>query len=517
MANNKGTGSFRTKNVLVNMGTGVMAKILKLFLNFVLKAVFVKVLGIQYIGVSSLFTDVLTILSFAELGIGSAITYALYKPVAEADDKKIAKLMNFYKTAYRAVAAVVFAVGLLLIPFMDVLVTNVPDIKEDITFIYFLYLINTASSYLLIYKSAIIEAKQKKYIISKIEGIMIIVRLVAECSIILAARQFVPYLILEIALTLVQNILIAKEADKEYIAEKKEFLSKEEKKVLFADIGALAMYQVSGVVLSGTDSVVISAMLGTSLVGYLSYYKLIVNGIVSFLQQFFTSANASVGNLAVEKDSERQYRLFSDINFAVFWLMTICCSCMFMLFRPFIEIWLGREYVLDDWVTAALILDFFFANMIRCVALFRTANGLFVQGKYRPVIMAVLNIGFSITLASKWGMFGVLIATVISRILAQTWYDPWLIYKKVFQKNVWDYYKKILLYIFTIVGSVFILKRIAVRIVIENPFVNFLFLVVISLIVSNALVIIFWNRTKEYRACWKRILSIVEMVIHRRK
>lgn len=507
-------GESRTKNVLVNTSTGLMVKVLRMFLNFVLKTVFIKVLGIQYTGVSSLFTDVLTILSFAELGIGSAVTYALYKPVAENDQRKILKLMNFYKSAYRMVAAIVFVSGVLLIPFLDVLVKDTPDIKESITLIYFLYLVHTACSYLLIYKSAILEAKQKKYVISKVEGSMTIVRLVAECVILLVFRQFLVYLILEIVLTVVQNVIVARKADREYLMKySKEMLDKDEKRALFSDIGALAMYQISWVILSGTDSVVISAVLGTGMVGFLSYYKMIITQITSFLQQFFTSANASVGNLAVEGNGEKQYRLFCDINFAVFWLMTFCCSGLYILFNPFVEIWLGKKYVLGEGIVLALVLDFFVTNMIRCAALFRTSNGLFVQGKYRPVIMAVLNVVLSIALAYKMGVFGVLMATVISRLVTQTWYDPWLVYRNIFQHSAADYYKKYVLYVFTIVISISAIKFLVRMFVIDNLYAAFLFACLLCLFVPNMVLILFWHNTEEYQTCKERVFCIVKMIV----
>lgn len=510
-------GESRTKNVLVNTGTGIAVKFLRMFLNFVLKTVFIKVLGIQYTGVSSLFTDILTILSFAELGIGSAITYALYKPVAENDQRKISQLMNFYKQAYRLVAAVVLIFGVLLIPFLDVLVKDTPDIKENMTLIYFLYLVNTACSYLLIYKSAILEARQKKYVISKMEGMMTFVRLVAECVILIVFEQFLLYLVLEILLTVIQNLMIAKEADKEYDCKyPTEKLSKDEKQSLFDDIGALAMYQISWVVLSGTDSVVISAFLGTSMVGFLSYYKMIITQITSFLQQFFTSANASVGNLAVEGNEKRQYRLFCDINFAVFWLMAFCCSSLYILFNLFVEIWLGKEYVLGESIVLALVLDFFVANMIRCIALFRTSNGLFVQGKYRPVIMAVLNILLSIILVYKMGVFGVLIATVLSRLVTQTWYDPWLVYRNVFKRSVMDYYKKYLLFVLTIGFSIFVVRFIAGIVVIQNIYLMFAFECLLCLCIPNIMVILFWHKTEEYGTCKERLISIVKMIVCRR-
>lgn len=501
----------RTKNVIRNTGAGIGVRLLTLLLNFVLKTVFIKVLGIQYTGVSSLFTDVLTILSFAELGIGSAITYALYKPVAENDELQIIKLMNFYRKAYRLVAITVFAVGFALAPFLGFFVKDVPDIKESITVIYVLYLVNTASSYLLIYKSAILVAKQKKYVISAIEGISSMLRLVIESILIVIYRQFILYMLVEILFTILQNFLIGIRADKEYQfekLEKKAKLDNGEVRKILTDVQALAMYQISGVVLAGTDSVVISAFLGTSLVGYISYYKLIVNQIARILIQFFDAMNPSVGNMAVQGDSGKQYTLFKKTNFAIFWLLCICCTGLVVCLNPLVEVWLGEEYVLPMSIVIVLTADFFVTNMIRIVAVFRTSNGLFVQGKYRPVIMAVINVVLSVVLVRPFGMLGVLLATVMSRLLTQVWFDPWLVYRNVFNKDkaksgVWEYYGVYIGYVLTITVSaaisMFAADCVAELLPKANGMLALIILAILCVVISTVVVLVLWGRSEDCR------------------
>lgn len=507
----------RTKNVLLSTVSGIGVRILTLILNFVLKTVFIKFLGIQYTGVASLFSDILTVLSFAELGIGSAVTYALYKPVAENDEVKIARIMNFYKSAYQMVATTVFVLGSLLIPFLDYLVKDVPDIKEDIRIIYFLYLLNTTCSYLLIYKSSILDAKQKKYEISKIEGLMVVVRLTTEFIVLVVFKEFIIYLIIELAMTIIKNLLIARKANQEYITRSKEKLDSKEKKYIFADIGALAMYQISGVVASGTDSIIISAILGTGLVGYLSPYKMILTQITVIIQQFFNAANASIGNLAVEEeDSNKQFQLFQGIDFAVFWLMAFCSTSLYILLNPFVEIWLGAQYQLSQGIVLVLTVDFVICNLIRVVALFRTSNGLFIQGKYRPVIMTGLNIIFSILGAHVLGMFGVLLATVIARVVTQVWYDPWLIYREVFKKNVFDYFKRYICYIISIIISIVCITFLCHFINMDNLLFMFILKVIFCIVISNLVVILCWHRTDEFKECCNRIKGIAGMIKRKR-
>lgn len=500
----------RTKNVLKNTRMGIIARIAKMIVNFALKTLFIHLLGAQYTGLSSLFTDILTFLSFAELGIGSAITYALYKPVAENNEKKIAELLNFYKAAYRIVALIVFVTGIVLMPFLQYIVTDVPDIKEDINLIYFLYVVNTASSYLLIYKSAIFEAKQKRSVLSIIETKVLVIRLLIEGIELALFRQFIIYLITDIVLNLIQNIWIAKKADREYnYKDKTAALSKNERNEIMSNIYALALYQVAFVALSSTDSIIISSMIGTELVGFLSCYKMIYNQIISFLQQFIYGANASVGNLVTEENTEKEYQLFKDLNFAFFVLSCFCCVCLYVLTEPFILIWVGNSFQLGQKVVAVLTIDFFLNVMRQIVSMFRTANGLFVQGKFRPLIMAIINIVLSIVLAKPMGVFGVLAATVISKVLTEVWYDPYIIYKNIFKKSVKEYYWQYLKYSITIVLSCYGAYKLGEIIRIGNIYVNFILAFLICCGLSVIVIAVFWGKTKEFRNCRERVEKII--------
>ncbi len=516
-------GESRTKNVIKNTGAGIGVRLLSILLNFVLKTVFIRVLGIQYTGVSSLFTDILTILSFAELGIGSAITYALYKPVAQNDKIQIAKLMNFYKKAYRYVALTVAVAGGALVPFLGFIVKDVPDIKESITLIYLLYLVNTIVSYLLIYKSSILVARQKKYVISVVQGTSNVLKLLVESVLIVIYHQFIVYLVIEIIFTIAQNYIIGRLSDWEYRIDKNNktlVLEKAEKTKLFADIRALAMYQISGVVVDGADSVIISAFLETSLVGYISYYKLIFNQISRIVIQFFDAMNPSVGNLAVTDEADKQYKLFKNTNFAIFWLMCAACTGLAVCVNPLIKLWLGEQFLLSENIVMVLTADFFVTNMIRVVAVFRTANGLFVNGKYRPVIMAILNIVLSVIMVKPLGIFGVLLATVVSRVVTQMWYDPWLIYSNIFSKrntdcSVMEYYASYIKYLLTIIASIILAKLISkgssnLILLEDNSLVQLLVAVVTSIIVSNAVFFLLWGRNDNCRYIMEKFKHILK-------
>lgn len=499
MANN------RTKNTLMNTSFAVISRIVSMVMGFILKTVFIRTLGKAYTGISGLFSDILVMLSLAELGIGSAISFSLYKPLAETNYQKVAQLMNFFKVAYRIIALIVLTVGLALLPLLSVIVKDVPEIVEDIRLIYILYVINSAVSYLLVYKNTLLIADQKQYIVSTTQMVFTIIKVVIEVVLLLCFKQFLIYLILEILLTLGQNITINILAAKRYRELKpyeKEKLSKEERKKIFKDIWALMLYKVSNVVLTGTDSTIVSSALGTGQVGVLGNYKTIQGYVTSMVAQFYNSVNPSLGNLAATESKEVQYNFFKKLNFATFWIACFCSVCFFTLFNPFIEIWLGdNSWLLPLTTVAVFVLDYFLSAISGPIGAFRIANGLFVQTKYQSIIMAGLNLAISILLVKPLGILGVLIGTVVSRLLTHVWYEPLVIYKNVFGKSVWLYYGKLLLQATITVLGCFAIWGIMQLLPTMNIWMEFAVRVELCIIIPNFMIILIFYRTQEFKQC----------------
>lgn len=512
-------GKSRIANSLKNMVYTFGVKSLSFIVTFILRTVFIHILGMEYVGVSGLFTSVLSVLSFAELGISTAMTYALYKPIAEQDTKKINQLMHFYKLAYRFVAGTVFIVGIVCIPLLPIIVNDVPNIRESITLIYILYLVNTASSYLLIYKSTLLTASQKNYEISKITIIISFVKCVVESALLFIFGNFMLYLIVEIALNIFQNILISIRAEQEYpsvFKEKTEKLGKKEIKKLFKDIRALFLYKVSEVVLNSTDNIIISTFLGTGWVAILSNYNMITRNIYNLILQIFQSTSASVGNLAATEGAKKQYSIFKVLLFLSFWLFGFCVVEFFVNINNFVGIWTGKENVFGIGTVIILIMDFYLTGMMSAVSYFRTSNGLFVQGKYRPLIMSLINVVLSVAFVYNWGVTGVLLGTVISRISTQFWYDPYLIYQNVFHESLINYLKKMLLYSGTIVGICIICGEISSVVQTGIPFFNLIINVVCTALIYNVVCFLLFKRTEEFIYLKDVVCRLIIKVMHKK-
>lgn len=443
-----GFGFSRKKYTILNTAYGIVFRFVILITNFAIRTVFIHYLGIEYTGVSVVFADILTILSFAELGIGSAITYSLYKPIEEKNYRHIACIMRLYKQAYQWIAVSVLIIGVALIPFLDVIIPNHPNITEDLRLIFLLYVLNSAASYLLIYKSSLLIASQLGYLQSIINIIFCIIKAIIQIVCIIFYREFILYLIVEIIFNLFNNIVVSYIANRHFpelykFSRKK--LPREEIKLIFKNIKALSIYRLCGVLTIGLTSMLTSILVSIEMVGYVSNYTLIINQLYTFSLQFFNAATASIGNLAASKDKDRQEEIFNIIFFYASLYFCYTAVVQFCLLNEFVtKIWLNEQYQISPTIIALLCADFYFKGYATIFNTFRNANGLFQQGQFRPVFMILLNIIGAFILYRFWGLAGIFASLVLSRLITQIWYDPLILYKTIFRGNYICFIKRML-------------------------------------------------------------------------
>lgn len=432
----------RTVNSLRNAGTAMAGQLLNNVLRFVCRTAFLYTLGEAYLGISSLYTNVLTILSITELGFSTAITYSLYDPLARDDREAVKSLMAFYKKAYRVVGLAVLCMGLLLMPFLPKLMNGVTD-QINIYHYYLLYLTQTVVSYLFFaYKSALLIADQKKYIADLvIFGCQCAVAVTQIISLLLL-RSFLVYTLLSIGGSALQNVMTAAVVDRKYpyIREKAAPLAKEKKKDLFSRVYALALQKISTAVGTATDNLIISAFISVTAVGLYDNYHMIVVIVQNVITALFRAVTASLGNLFAMEKKERSLFVFRSLNLLNSWVVATCSVCFMALFQTFVSLWAGERYLLAESVVAIIVLNFATNYMQNVVLIFRNATGLFVRGKYRSVANAALNLVISLVLVQIWGISGVFLGSIISRLLTNWWFDAWILFKHGFEKSPAEYY-----------------------------------------------------------------------------
>ena len=501
----------RTKNTINNMKTGMMVQIVNKVMAFVVRSVFIKILNVEYLGVNGLFTNILTMLSFAELGIGTAIIFNMYKPVAEDDKEKIKSLMQLYKKSYNIIGITVFLLGLLVIPFMDIIINDVPSIKENIIGIYILFLINTASSYFFTYKKSIISAYQQESIINKIDSIFYLLKSVFEILFLILTKNYIVYLMVSIAVTIIENVYIAHKANKmfPFLKEKEvQNLPKNEISKIFSNVKSLIVYKFGSVIMSGTDNILISAMINVETVGLCSNYTLIINAIKNIVTSTLNGVIASVGNLNAVSNKEKKEQVFYQLIFINFWVYAFCAISFIILLNPFIKIWLGEEYILGIGIPISLAVSFFIEGLRMPSYTYRVTMGLFDKGKMTPYIGALTNVVFSILLGKLWGAEGIFIATSIAQLLSYAWIDPYLIYKYEFKKSIGIYFKKCLKYIVIFI-VVLLITLIVTNFIQDKNIYSFAIKAVLVLIISNSLIFIFLRKSEEFIEIQGKFINMI--------
>jgi O-antigen/teichoic acid export membrane protein len=495
-------GNSRLKNSALNLATGLLGRLLTIILNFAVRTIFIHCLDEAYLSVNGLYSNILTVLSLAELGFGSAMVYHMYEPMAKKNYQKVAELLYFYKKAYFAVGMAIVGIGVCIIPFMDVIIKDKPDVPW-LTLYYIIFLLNSGLSYCFAAcKGTLFLADQKEYVQTNARNTIAIIQTALQVLLLLLFRAYLSYLLIQLAGTLCVNAYVAHLAEKRYpeISKyKNDRLNGDEKRQLLKDTGALFLTKVGHVALNGTDNIIISAVVGVLWVGRLSNYTLICDSVTSVLCQITAAITGSLGNFFATEDKHAGYALFKKVEFLNFWLYGFSFIALLILLDPFIRLWAGARFVLGLPVCFAIALNFFVAGYMNTLWVFRSTLGLFKQGKYRPLIVAGLNIVLSIALGKIWGVFGVLFATFLSRAAVNLWYDPIVLHKYGFGVSAkpffCEYAKRLLL-----VASLSILLLAVRKFVFLTgvSILGFVIMMVITAIVPNAMFWIAYHKKNEY-------------------
>lgn len=495
----------RMKKSAKNMASGVAYRLLTTVTAFVVRTVFIRCLNNDYLSVNGLYSSILSMLSLAELGFSTAMVYSMYKPLADKDYGKLAQIMRLYKRVYSIVGLVILIIGLCLVPFLDILIKNKPDLPH-LTFYYLLFLGNSVISYwFFAYRNSILQADQKSYVISNYNSIFNFLKSVLQIIVLLVFRNFTVYLLTQMGCTILQNVALAIKVGKDYPVfqrQNREELPQEEKKRIFKDVKALMLQKVSFRVLNTSDSLIISAFVGVDWVGLLSNYILIEEAVVAVLTQITGAVTASLGNYFAKEDRESGYRLFQRMEFMNFWLYGFSAIAFAVLLNPFVELWLGRlgsEYVLSQTIVLAIVLRFFVEGYMNMMSTFRSTLGLFTQGQYFPLLVAALNVVFSIALSFPFGVAGVIFATPLARCCINVWYMPLVIHRDGFHKPVLPFYWRCiqrLLLLSAVTAGMLLFSRNCVF-ARGVTIANFAVMTVLTAIVPNALFFLFFRKTDE--------------------
>ena len=508
----------RVQSSIKNIAFGQIGNLITMILHFVLRTVFIAHLGDTLNGVNDLYTSILSVLSMAELGIGTALNYSLYKPVADKDYEKIKSYMLFYKNSYRIIGIVIAAAGLAISPFLPWLVKQPDGVTvRDLTLYYYIFLFNTVSSYFVAYKYSLVNAEQKNYIQTNILSVTKMITVSLQIIVVLATGNFYVYLLTAAAVEFIQKIFVSFYLDRRYpyLKDKNVVrLSKEETGEIAAKTKALVFHKVGDVARLQTDSMIISGFINVTVTGFVGNYNLVINSITNVVNIFFNSILSSFGNLIATESQERQYQMFRVYRFAACWIYGFTAIGFSVLLTPFIVLWQGEGRTLAYEVVLCILIDLYFKGERVVLSNFKTAAGVFEPDKYLTLIQGIVKLIISIVLVQKIGLAGVYIGTIVSGLIANI-LKPTIIYRVILGRSAKDYFVDFVKYLavivlmyglFTLIGR-FVMTKITVS--------SFALMFVIICVGFNAIFFLLFRKTVELKYLLGTVKDILIKVKNR--
>ena len=490
----------RTDNSLRNLKTAVIFKLAAIMVNFIARKIFVVVLTKEYLGLDGTFANILTMLSLAELGVGTAITYSMYKPLAEGDRELILSLMTLYRKFYTVIGITVGVLGAALTPFLQYIIRDIPDIPH-IRLIYLMFVLDSSISYFLVYKQSLISADQKQHIVTSYQYKTSMAVTAAQCAALLLTGDYILYLALKLCATFVCNALLARKADRLYPYLKQKTvqpLPAPVRQDISKNIRAMIAHKLGSVVVFGTDNVLIAYFVGAVSVGLYSNYLLITQSLKSAYSMIFRAMTASIGNLCAAEDTAHAQAVFWRVDLLTRWIYGFSAVCLVVLFNPFISLWLGADYLFSMPVVLLIVLSFYMTGMRQSVLTFREAMGLYWYDRHKPLFESAINLAVSILLAKPFGIVGIFIGTVVSTLSTCTWIEPYVLFRHGFGAPVGKYFVRYalntLLTAFAGAATWCICALLP-----QTGFGSFIIKVLLCCVIPNLFFLFVYGKTSEFR------------------
>lgn len=506
----------RTKNASRNIIFGTALKFYQIFVPFVMRTAMIRIMGIEYLGLSSLFTSILHVLNLAELGVGSAMVYSMYKPIAEDDRTKICALMKLYKVYYRIIGFVVAGIGLALLPFLPKLVHADLPAGVDLTILYLFYLSATVFSYwLFAYRNALFHAHQRDDIVSKIKLLLDTIKYITQLVVLIALKNYYVYVLIILLTQVLTNITTAVVSSKmfpNYIAQG--YLEATEKKEINKRIRDLFTAKFGTVLSTSVDDMVISAFIGLSMLAIYQNYHYIMKAVMGFVLIIFSSCTAGIGNSIVTESAEKNYNDFRRLSFLTLWICIICISCFACIYQPFMALWAGKGLVLPDIMVLLMCIYFLLYVMQHLCCVYKDAAGIWHQDRFRPLIAGIVNLFLNISFVKIWGVYAIVLSTIISYLLIAM---PWVVknlFDLVFKRNPWEYIVEMIkgTIIAAISGGLCYFLGLLLPI---NGIIGLVLRFLLAVFISNGIIIVFCRKNDMYNPSIELLDRITKRKLHR--
>lgn len=510
----------RTKNSILSLVTGIGGQLLNEVLRFITRTVFIFTLGKMFLGINGLFAEIMTMLSLTNLGVGTAIIYRLYKPIAENDEHQVRVLLKFYKKAYQAIGVVILALGLCLLPFLKVLIKDydrLDSIGLNAEGVYLMFLAQSVVSYFFFaYRNCVFAADQKQYVINGVNIVTSIITAIIQIAVLYLMHDFILYLLVGIIDNILKNVVISIMTYKHYPSffhKEKDSLPHKEVKSMFKDCGALMLYRLNAVVQQSTGNFIISAFIGLAIVGMYSNYLVIYAALRTLTNQLFSALRGSMGNLFASNSSlEDKYSFFEIMNFMTIIVFGTIAVVVIVNMNELIYCWLGEEFVIDQPFPLLLGLQVLIMGLALNLNQIRNVTGLFRQMWTRPILSMVMNLVVTLIAVQFIGVYAIPLGYIISVTFTNLVVDPFIIHKNGFNsiKPIVPFFVKNIKFIAALVTSVIITWLICSHELSESTWTSFICHTIIAIFITNLVIIICFHRRFEYRYLFEKISHLTK-------
>lgn len=504
----------RTKRSTFNIIYGFINKIITLLMPFILRTALIKVLGESYLGLSSLFTSILQVLSLADLGLSSAVVFSMYKPVEENDISTVCAYLYFYRRFFHIIGIIMLIIGLSIMPFIGFFINGTYPADINLYVLYAIYLFNTVIGYFCVaYKCAIFSAYQRNDIISNVSTVITLIQYVVQITVLIICKNYYAYIVFMPLATLANNLMYGVIAKRKYpnlicYGE----LTQEQKSVLFSKVKGMIGHKIGGVVVNSLDTIVISAFFGLTITAVYGNYYYIITALNGFVNVIYMAILAGVGSfIVVAKSKDEIYDLFKKIHFVFLWIVGLFTTCLLCLYQHFMYIWVGEKLMFSFGIMLVFCIYFYTWQFRMAGLLFKDAAGMWTEDFWKPYIGIIVNLIANITFIQFIGVYGVLISTILVMVLI---YFPWethVLFSKLFKRSSREYIKYTLWFIAVTVITI-VITYLLCKLLPSYGFFWFIVKAILCLFCCNLIFFIIFYKTKEFKNLQKRVFKLLQKI-----
>ena len=437
----------RTDYATLNTSIALAIQPFQALIGFVSRTVFLNILGVTYLGLNNYLSSLVSMLSLAVLGIGGAMTYALYSPLARKDHGKINAFMILFKKLYRMIGIGIFIFGTILAVFLPYIIKDYP-VNREVYIVYFLFVFNSASSYFFSYKRTLLYVDQRNYVMTSIDFGLSVLRAVLQIGVLIYTKNFVIYLLVGIFMNILGNLIMSSIVDRMYdylYNEEITSITREEKSKFVKNVKGNIVGRIGETIVFQTDSLLMGAYISLTAIGLYGNYIFVLGFLSLLVNTTINPVVSSIGNLIHSED----ITLIAKINFIkkfqfIVFSMVYLLSMGFLIFiNPFITIWLGKDFLFDIGVVILIVVNFFLTNYRRPALILISIYGLSYEQNKKVLVEITLNIVLSLyyLVVLDLGVAGILLGTICSTVLTCIWYEPYSAFKYGIKSSAKEYFK----------------------------------------------------------------------------